>query len=79
MGKQRLTRIAVFGIVAYPALGLYRSMDTTKVTGAQGEILKAQQVYGTYLAEHNAMDKGEVDRVITEFEEKWLKVKEPDQ
>ncbi|PVH82903.1 glycosyltransferase family 1 protein [Cadophora sp. DSE1049] len=70
---------AVFGIVAYPALGLYRSIDTTKVTGAQGDILKAQQVYGTYLAENNAMDKGEVDRVITEFEEKWLKVREPGQ
>ncbi len=70
---------ALFGVVAYPALGLYRSMNTNMVTGAQGDILRAQQVYGTYLAEHNLVDQGEVEKVVQDFDEKWLRVREPDQ
>lgn len=67
---------AIFGVVAYPALGLYRSLNTAHVTGAQGEILKAQKEYGTFLAETDRMDKGEVERVMRDFDQKWLAVRE---
>jgi hypothetical protein len=67
---------AIFGVVAYPALGLYRSLNTAHVTGAQGEILIAQKVYGIFLAETDQMDKGEVARVMRDFDEKWLAVRE---
>ncbi|KAE9373334.1 glycosyltransferase family 1 protein [Stipitochalara longipes BDJ] len=67
---------AIFGVVAYPALGLYRSLNTAHLTGAQGEILKAQKEYGIFLAERNRMDKGEVERVMRDFDEKWLAVRE---
>jgi len=63
-------------VVAYPALGLYRSLNTAHVTGAQGEILKAQKEYGIFLAETDRMDKGEVERVMRDFDEKWLAVRE---
>lgn len=63
-------------MVAYPALGLYRSLNTIHLTGAQGEILKAQKEYGIFLAETDLMDKQEVERVMSEFDEKWLSVRE---
>ncbi|PMD56672.1 glycosyltransferase family 1 protein [Hyaloscypha bicolor E] len=67
---------AIFGVVAYPALGLYRSLNTAHVTGAQGEILIAQKEYGIFLAETDRMDKGEVERVMKDFDEMWLAVRE---
>jgi len=70
--------IAIFGVVAYPALGLYRSLNTAHVTGAQGDILKAQKLYGTYLAERHMADDGEVDTVLKDFDDKWLRIKEPE-
>lgn len=69
---------AIFGVVAYPALGLYKQLNTTHVTGAQGDILKAQKEYGIWLAERTEMDKGEVERVLRDFDDKWLRVREPD-
>ncbi|KAF8864364.1 UDP-Glycosyltransferase/glycogen phosphorylase [Acephala macrosclerotiorum] len=69
---------AIFGVVAYPALGLYKQLNTTHVTGAQGDILKAQKEYGIWLAEWTEMDKGEMERVLKDFDDKWLSVREPD-
>jgi sterol 3beta-glucosyltransferase len=39
-------------------------------------ILKAQKEYGIFLAETDRMDKGEVERVMKDFDEKWLAVRE---
>lgn len=60
----------MFGIVAYPALGLYRSLNTSHVKGAQGEILKSQQLYGTFLLETNPPQKADIDKVVNDFDAK---------
>jgi hypothetical protein len=69
----------IFGVVAYPALGLYKSLNTAHLTGAQGRILNAHKEYGTWLAGKAAgrADKGEVERVLRDFDDKWLRVREP--
>ena len=77
----------VFGVVAYPALGLYKSlsMSAKHVTGAEGMILRAQREYGAWLAERMVVGgegeeegKKEVLRVLRDFDEKWLSVREPE-
>ncbi|KAI9053883.1 hypothetical protein LZ554_002830 [Drepanopeziza brunnea f. sp. 'monogermtubi'] len=63
------------GVIAYPALGLYRNLVPSSVTGVQRDILQAQQAYGIWLAENKPVAQQEVDRIIKSFEER-MKVKE---
>jgi hypothetical protein len=58
---------AIFGVVAYPALGLYRSLNTNHVTGAQGAILNAQKAHGQFLAENSPVSKKESSEIIWMF------------
>ncbi|KAH6670033.1 glycosyltransferase family 1 protein [Halenospora varia] len=60
---------AMLGFVAYPALGLYRSLNTSQVKGAQGQILVAQQNYGSFLAHANPVDKDDTRRILMDFEQ----------
>jgi hypothetical protein len=55
---------------------LYRSLNTIAATGAQGEILKAHKAYGVHLADAERVAGEEVERVLREFDEEWLGVKE---
>ncbi|OWP00890.1 glycosyltransferase family 1 protein [Marssonina coronariae] len=68
----------MFGVLAYPALGLYRNLNTEELTGTQGDILRAQQAYGMYLAEHNPVQQSEVVQVLKDFEDLLLNDGEPD-
>ncbi|PBP28023.1 hypothetical protein BUE80_DR000975 [Diplocarpon rosae] len=68
----------MFGVLAYPALGLYRNLNTEEVTGTHGDILRAQQAYGMYLAEHNPVQQSEVDQVLRDFEDHLSHLTEPD-
>ena len=73
----------VFGVVAYPALGLYRSLNVKCVTGAEGVILRAQREYGAWLVAERVVVEGEegkreMERVVRDFDEKWLSVREPE-
>ncbi|KAF4631575.1 hypothetical protein G7Y89_g6551 [Cudoniella acicularis] len=69
MGLVTKPSSAMLGAVAYPALGLYRSLNTSHVKGAQGQILKAQKNYGELLAHANPVDKEETRRILLDFEQ----------
>jgi hypothetical protein len=56
------------GLVSYPALGLYRSLNTRYATGAQGAILRAQKVYGKLLAEKNPVSEEEASQLVQMFD-----------
>ncbi len=69
----------MFGLMAYPALGMYRSLSTASLSYAQQKIMLARQVYGSYLARqrgYSMQEKGEsgddesVDLIVARFEEK---------
>ncbi|EPE31505.1 UDP-Glycosyltransferase/glycogen phosphorylase [Glarea lozoyensis ATCC 20868] len=59
---------AVLGLVSYPALGLYRSLNTRYSTGAQGAILRAQKAYGQLLAEKNPVVEEEASQLVQMFD-----------
>ncbi|RDW75118.1 hypothetical protein BP6252_06260 [Coleophoma cylindrospora] len=63
---------AIFGFVAYPALGLYRSFEGRESTEAQTMILMAQKEYGSYLAHTESVDKEEVAELVETFEDRRL-------
>jgi len=43
--------IAMFGLMAYPFLGMYKSMASSMLSECQKQILLARQVYGSYMAQ----------------------------
>ncbi|KAH7378899.1 hypothetical protein BKA64DRAFT_736571 [Cadophora sp. MPI-SDFR-AT-0126] len=65
---------AVFGVVAYPALGAYRSLKNSTESGTQGEILKAQRLHMAWLAKAETRDPDDIDRVLRLFDQQWLAV-----
>lgn len=67
-----LNFLAIFGFVAYPALGLYRSLESRELTGAQAMILMAQKEYGSYLAHAEPVGADEVAELMETFEDKRL-------
>ena len=54
--------IGMFGLFAYPFLGMYKSISTSSLSPSQRKILLARQVYGSYMArqrEYAAQDGGQ--------------------
>jgi sterol 3beta-glucosyltransferase len=69
----------MFGLFAYPFLGMYRSMSTSSLSRTQQRIMLTRQVYGSYMARQRenfmreageAGDDGSVNHVLEEFEKK---------
>ena len=52
----------MFGLFAYPFLGMYKSINTSSLSPTQKKIILARQVYGSYMArqrESATQHKGE--------------------
>lgn len=69
----------MFGLFAYPFLGMYKSITTSSLSPTEKKILLARQVYGNYMAlERESRNKEESDggkeRVLAGWEN--LKVSE---
>ncbi|PQE14327.1 hypothetical protein CJF30_00006908 [Rutstroemia sp. NJR-2017a BBW] len=69
----------MFGLFAYPFLGMYRSMSTASLSRTQQRIMLTRQVYGSYMARQRenfmreageAGDDGSVNHVLEGFEKK---------
>lgn len=65
---------AMFGLFAYPFLGMYKSMETASLSPAQRQIVVARQVYGSHMARRRQRhDNGPFDdrcrMILTEFEQ----------
>ncbi|TGO38548.1 hypothetical protein BHYA_0072g00110 [Botrytis hyacinthi] len=58
----------IFGLVSYPALGLYKSLSTSTHHGTQGAILLAQREYGTYLAMTQQIPEHVSEKIAEDFE-----------
>ena len=41
---------AMFGLFAYPFLGMYKSISTAAMSPAQKKIMLARQIYGSFMA-----------------------------
>ncbi|TGO82354.1 hypothetical protein BPOR_0852g00010 [Botrytis porri] len=57
----------VFGLVSYPALGLYKSLSTSTHHGTQGRILLAQREYGMHLAMTQQIPEEMAQRIVQGF------------
>ena len=52
----------MFGLFAYPFLGMYKSISTSSLSPTQKKILLVRQVYGSYMArqrQYSAQDRGQ--------------------
>ena len=67
----------MFGLFAYPFLGMYKSMSSASLSRTQQKIMLARQVYGSYMARQRqyftqetgeAGDDGSLDLVLEQFE-----------
>jgi sterol 3beta-glucosyltransferase len=63
-----LHTVALFGLVTYPALGLYRSLSAATYQGAQGKIMLAHKNYGEFLAMTQPFEKPAVHSLMEDFE-----------
>jgi sterol 3beta-glucosyltransferase len=67
---------AIFGVVAYPALGLYKQLNTRNLNGTQKMIMEALREYGIWFVQKGSVDREEVMWVVKKFEDEWLRVRE---
>lgn len=63
----------MFGLFAYPFLGMYKSIATSSLSPTEKKIILARQVYGSYMATERERIKeggssGEEVRVLVEWE-----------
>jgi hypothetical protein len=52
----------MFGLFAYPFLGMYKSISTSSLSPTQQRVMLARQIYGSYMArqrEYAIQDKGD--------------------
>jgi sterol 3beta-glucosyltransferase len=65
---------AMFGLFAYPFLGMYKSIATASLSPAQKQIVLARQVYGSHMArqrerqDHKSLDERK-RRLLQRWEE----------
>lgn len=57
----------IFGLVAYPAQGVYKSVKTLYNPDAQ-EVFFARQLHGAYINTRYKLDPGQVAAVLSVFE-----------
>jgi sterol 3beta-glucosyltransferase len=62
--------IAMFGLVAYPAIGLYKSMNSGKLSPTGAQILQARKMLSVYVNEQKGVREDEARRVQLIFESK---------
>lgn len=62
--------IAMFGLMAYPAMGLYKSMNSGKLSPTDAQILQARQMLSVYMNEQKGVQEDEAGRVQSIFESK---------
>lgn len=60
--------LAIFGLLAYPALGLYKSMNARGLSPAQARVLLAREVLSSYINGKVALEDAEAASVISMFE-----------
>lgn len=58
---------AMFGLLAYPAMGLYKSMNVKDLSPAQTRVLKARQSLSAYNNEKMPPQEPEIGRVLELF------------
>ncbi|PVH67675.1 glycosyltransferase family 1 protein [Cadophora sp. DSE1049] len=61
---------AMFGLLAYPAMGLYKSMNEHGLSPAQTRVLKGRQMLSAYVNEKLPLQEAEIRRVVDLFEMK---------
>lgn len=60
----------MFGLMAYPAMGLYKSMNEKGLSPAQTRVLKGRQTLSSYVNEKVPLQEAEIGRVLDLFEMK---------
>ncbi|KAF7898331.1 hypothetical protein EAF00_004777 [Botryotinia globosa] len=59
---------AMFGLMAYPAMGLYKSINEMGLSTAQKRVLKGRQMLSAYMNEKVPPQEAEIGGVLKEFE-----------
>ncbi|KAB8229652.1 uncharacterized protein BDW43DRAFT_322041 [Aspergillus alliaceus] len=67
MGIVTKPSAGMFGLVAYPALGLYKSISALHLSPAQAKILLARKTYGSYAMRNAQVTDSEVSQVLMVF------------
>ncbi|KFY94399.1 hypothetical protein V500_03298 [Pseudogymnoascus sp. VKM F-4518 (FW-2643)] len=58
---------AMFGLMAYPTMGLYKSMNSGKLSPTDAQILQARQMLSVYVNEQKGVQEDEVGRAQSIF------------
>ncbi|TEY61488.1 hypothetical protein BOTCAL_0168g00210 [Botryotinia calthae] len=59
---------AMFGLMAYPAMGLYKSINEMGLSTAQKRVLEGRQMLSTYMNEKMPLQEAEIGTVLEQFE-----------
>ncbi|KAK8906641.1 hypothetical protein QC760_005224 [Botrytis cinerea] len=59
---------AMFGLMAYPAMGLYKSINEMGLSTAQKQVLKGRQMLSAYINEKMPPQEAEIGTVLEQFE-----------
>lgn len=62
-----MSSTGIFGLVAYPAKGVYKSVKTLYNPDAQ-EVLFARQIHGAYINTRYKLDAGQIAMILSAFE-----------
>lgn len=62
-----LNHLAMFGLLAYPSLGIYKSLASIGLTGAESKILAARLLHGEFMAMKRPVNHSEVSQVLHDF------------
>lgn len=57
MGLVTNTGSGMFGLFAYPFLGMYKSIATSSLSPTEKKIILARQVYGSYMARERERER----------------------
>lgn len=58
----------MFGLMAYPAMGLYKSINEMGLSTAQKQVLKGRQMLSAYINEKMPPQEAEIGTVLEQFE-----------
>ncbi|KAF7889829.1 uncharacterized protein EAF02_002244 [Botrytis sinoallii] len=59
---------AMFGLMAYPAMGLYKSINDMGLSTAQKRVLEGRQMLSAYMNEKAPLQEAEIGSVLEQFE-----------
>ncbi|TGO57465.1 hypothetical protein BCON_0065g00250 [Botryotinia convoluta] len=59
---------SMFGLMAYPAMGLYKSINEMRLSTAQKRVLEGRQMLSAYMNEKTPLQEAEIGSVLEQFE-----------